>query len=180
MALRPARTIRDPDKRAYTRKSRRNMKKNYIKTTPHQHIHQFRMGKMQEDFDARIDLIAEQTYYHRDNAFEAARQTANRYIVKQTSGKYYMHVRVFPHHIIRENKMVSGAGADRIQKGMRRAFGKPTTKAALVKKGQALFTVYTYQNFVPVVLEGLRKASRKLSGNWRMVVSNATEGAVDG
>lgn len=161
--------MRDPDKVAYTRKSRRNMTKNYIKTTPHQHLHHFRMGKMLEDFDVVFNLVAKNTFYHRDNALEAARQTINRHLDKGTSGKYYVLIRVFPHHIIRENKMVSGAGADRIQKGMRRAFGKPTTKAALVEEGRPLFTIYTYKQFAPVVKEACRKASRKLSGSWKLV-----------
>ncbi len=169
MALRPARSIRDPDKRAYTRKSRRNMTKNYIKVDPHKHLHHLQVGKVLPDYEVAFHLVARQTFYHRDNALESARIAINRVMDKQTSGKYLLLIRVYPHHIIRENKMVSGAGADRIQKGMRRAFGKPTGRAALVREGQPIVTIYTYSQFREFALTGLRKASRKLSGNWKVV-----------
>jgi large subunit ribosomal protein L10e len=47
-------------------------------------------------------------------ALEAARICANKYIVK-TAGKeaFHLRVRVHPFHIIRINKMLSCAGADR-------------------------------------------------------------------
>jgi large subunit ribosomal protein L10e len=169
MALRPARTFRDPDKVPYTRKSRKNMSKNYVKTDPHQHLHQFRMGKI-GDYEVTINLIAQDTFYHRDNALEASRQAVVRTLEKKAAGKYYFVVLKYPHHIIRENKMVAGAGADRISKGMRLAFGKPTHKAALIKAGDKIFTVQTFKEYVDVVKEAFRKASRKLSGNWKVVI----------
>jgi len=48
---------------------------------------------------------------------------------------------MYPHHILRENKMLTGAGADRMQTGMSRAFGKSMGRAALVKPGQTLFII---------------------------------------
>ena len=45
----------------------------------------------------------------------------------------------FPHHIQRENKMLTGAGADRMQTGMQLSFGKPIAKSALLKKGSRVF-----------------------------------------
>lgn len=68
--------------------------------------------------------------------------------------------------------MVAGAGADRISKGMRRAFGKPTHKAALIRQGQPVFSVYTYKQFIPVVQEAYRKASKKLSGTWKILIKD--------
>ena len=86
-------------------------------------------------------------------------------------GNYYFVVRPYPHHIIRENKMVAGAGADRIQKGMRRSFGKPMDRAARLKKNQALFTVYVYKgkSSEAAVREAFRRARMKLSGVFVMV-----------
>jgi len=104
--------------------------------------------------------------YHRDNAIEAARQSMNKELEKGALEKYFMQVRVYPHHIVRENKMVAGAGADRIQKGMRGAFGKPMDRAALLKKGQTLFTVESYKSLDGCIRKALIKASRKLSGTW--------------
>ena len=47
----------------------------------------------------------------------------------------------YPHHIQRENKMLTGAGSDRMQTGMQLSFGKSIGKAALVKKGSKVFIV---------------------------------------
>ncbi|KAL8547256.1 hypothetical protein ACS0TY_006831 [Phlomoides rotata] len=38
---------------------------------------------------------------------------------------FHLRVRVHPFHVLRINKMLSCAGADRLQTGMRGAFGKP-------------------------------------------------------
>ena len=47
----------------------------------------------------------------------------------------------FPHHIQRENKMLTGAGADRMQTGMQLSFGKPMGKAAILKKNGRIFVI---------------------------------------
>ena len=58
-------------------------------------------------------------------ALEAARICANKYMVK-SCGKDGFHIRVqlHPFHVIRTNKMLSCTGADRLQTGMRGAFGQ--------------------------------------------------------
>ncbi len=168
MGLRPARTIRDVDKVPWTRWSRRVMKKSYIKAMPHKDLHHFMHGKWNDDYNACFHLIAKDDFYHRDNAIESARQAVVRYLEKNAAGKFMFLIRVYPHHIIRENKMVAGAGADRIQKGMRRAFGKPTDRAARVRPNQPIFTIYTYNEFEDVVKTALERAARKLSGRWKI------------
>jgi large subunit ribosomal protein L10e len=51
---------------------------------------------------------------------EAARIAANKYMVKN-AGKdsFHLRVRVHPFHVLRINKMLSCAGADRLQTGRR-------------------------------------------------------------
>ena len=49
-----------------------------------------------------------------------------------------MRVRAHPYHVTRINKMLSCAGADRLQTGMRHAFGKPNGLVARVRIGQPL------------------------------------------
>ena len=48
-----------------------------------------------------------------------------------------------PFHVLRINKMLSCAGADRLQTGMRGAFGKPTGLVARVNIGQILMSIRT-------------------------------------
>ena len=169
MGIRPARSFRDPDKVAWTRWSKKKQNKNYIKAMPHRHLTNFRMGNKDGDYNVVYHLVAKNTYYHRDNALEAARKAANGYLEKKISGKYYFIINVYPHHVIRENKMVAGAGADRIQQGMRRSFGKPTHVAALVEEGQKLFTIYANSENESEIHEAMKRAARKLSGSFKIV-----------
>ena len=77
------------------------------------------------------------------NSLEAARISANRYL-QRTTGKlgYRLKIRTYPHHIVRENPMATGAGADRVQSGMRGAFGKAVSSEALVRANQKIITAY--------------------------------------
>merc|ERR1719167_1682257 len=75
-------------------------------------------------------------------ALEAARICCNKYLV-QNCGKegFHIRVRVHPFHVLRINKMLSCAGADRLQTGMRGAYGKAHGTAARVRIGQILLSV---------------------------------------
>jgi len=170
MGLRPAHTIREPKKRPWTRFSK-NPTKSYIKTMPHADLHQFRMGVDKDDYDTTIELVAQKDIVLRDNAIESARQSANKQLEKNINGAYYFIVKPYPHHIIRENKMIAGAGADRLQKGMRRSFGRPTDRAAIIDKDKTVFSVRTYKQNVPIVMKAFELAKRKLSGKYKVVVA---------
>ena len=168
MGIRPAKTIRDPDKVPWTRFSRSKPRKSYIKAMPHADLHQFRMGAMKDDYDAEVGLTCQQAVILRDNSIESARMTSNKYLETHMSGNYYFVVKVYPHHVVRENKMISGAGADRLQKGMRRSFGRPMDRAARLGRGTELFVVYTYKANVDHVKKALTRAMRKLSGEYKI------------
>ena len=74
-------------------------------------------------------------------ALEAARIAANKYLTNK-AGKdaFHLRIRIHPFHVLRINKMLSCAGADRLQTGMRGAFGKPIGKAARVSIGTILMS----------------------------------------
>lgn len=74
-----------------------------------------------------------------------------------------MRVRVHPYHVIRINKMLSCAGADRLQTGMRGAYGKPYGTVARVEIGQVLLSVRCKDANRAVVIEALRRARYKVS-----------------
>ena len=63
----------------------------------------------------------------------------------KTTGKesFHLRVRVHPFHVVRINKMLSCAGADRLQTGMRGAWGKPNGSVARVNIGQILLSLRT-------------------------------------
>ncbi|MEW5996717.1 MAG: 50S ribosomal protein L16 [Candidatus Micrarchaeota archaeon] len=169
MGLRPARCIRTTKKRSWTRFSQSKPRKSYIKAMPHKDLNVYRMGAPRQDFNYTASLVADVPVVLRDNAIESARQSANKELESKAAGNYFFLVRVYPHEVLRENKMVAGAGADRIQKGMRQSFGKPTDRAARLGKGQALFTVSTYAANEEFVARAFRKATMKLSGRFRVV-----------
>jgi large subunit ribosomal protein L10e len=92
-------------------------------------------------------LVSDEYEQVSSEALEAARICANKYVVK-TAGKdsFHLRVRVHPFHVIRINKMLSCAGADRLQTGMRGAWGKPYGKVARVNIGQVLMSIRCRDN----------------------------------
>ena len=147
-------------KRAYTRKSKYK-KKAFIKSVPNIKVVKFDLGDLKRDFSGQVDLISKEKVQIRDNAIESARQVVVRKLGK--IGKpYHFKIRVFPHNVLRENKMLTGAGADRMQTGMQRSFGKATGSAAVLKVGQPIFTLYVEKADVNPVKTALKAAISKL------------------
>jgi len=105
-------------------------------------------------------------------ALEAARIAANKYMTKN-AGKdtFHLRVRVHPFHVLRINKMLSCAGADRLQTGMRGAFGKPQGVCARVAIGQILLSIRCKDNHSAQAQEALRRAKFKFPGRQKIVVS---------
>merc|ERR1712066_328601 len=105
-------------------------------------------------------------------ALEAARICANKYMIKM-AGKdaFHIRMRVHPFHIVRINKMLSCAGADRLQTGMRGAFGKPQGGVARVSIGQTLLSIRCKDQHEAVATEALRRAKFKFPGQQKIFTS---------
>jgi len=58
--------------------------------------------------------------------------------------------------------MLSCAGADRLQTGMRGAFGKPNGTVARVNIGQIILSLRTKDSLRPNALEALRRSQYKV------------------
>lgn len=67
--------------------------------------------------------------------------------------------------------MLSCAGADRLQSGMRRAYGKSYGKACRVKIGDPLVSIRCKKEHLKVMLEALRRGKNKLPGRQKIAVS---------
>lgn len=67
-----------------------------------------------DEFPFCVHLVSDEYEQLSSEALEAARICANKYVTK-TSGKdsFHLRVRVHPFHVLRINKMLSCAGADR-------------------------------------------------------------------
>jgi len=144
MALRKAGAYSKKYARPYTRKSKVKSK-SYIKTVPNSKIVKFRMGDIEgfqkNKFPIILNIKSREKIQIRDNSIEAARQFLNRHLVDNLGKDFYFEVKIYPHHILRENKMLTGAGSDRMQTGMAHSFGKTIGRAALVKQNQILFII---------------------------------------
>lgn len=170
MALRPARCYRW-DSPAYTRVAKR-LSDAYIVGVPKPKVTRFEFGNLKERFEVELSAVIDEDVQIRHNALEAARLAANRYLEMEL-GKtsYRLKVKVYPHHVMRENVMAKGAGADRIQKGMRQAFGKPIGTAARVRKGQAILSVYLQNDAKKIEIgkTALKRALTKLPGHKKRI-----------
>jgi len=144
MALRKAGAYTKKYARPYTRKSKVKQK-SYIKAVPNSKVVKLRMGDLEGFSKGKYPIIlgvySRDKAQIRDNAIESARQFLNRFLVEKIGKDFYFEVKIYPHHILRENKMLTGAGADRMQTGMALSFGKTMGRAAMVKKGQLLFLI---------------------------------------
>ncbi len=170
--LRPARTVRDISSQPWARYSQKKPKKNYIRALPHTSLLVFNMGADKENYDLKVTLNTTYPIQLRSNALEAARQIINKYLEVKIPGGYYFKVLVYPHNVIREHKMATGAGADRISQGMSHAFGKPIGLAARLIKGQPVFMIKTTKQNMPIIREAFSRARSKLSGNYKVVIAS--------
>ncbi len=170
MGLRPARCYRKVH-RAYTRQSQHKPRKSYIKGVPKHKISQFEMGK-KKDYSHKLYLITKNTTQIRHNAIESFRITAVQKIEKGLAkgSSFFMKIRIFPHHVLRENALATGAGADRFQQGMRASFGKPISTAAQVKVGQTLVELQVNKNNIQIAKKALKSGAYKLPVQTRIIV----------
>ena len=138
------------------------VRKEYLPGAPNPKIAKFSLGNAKGDYDYKLQLIAKARCQIRHNALEAARVAANKKLAKIGEDRYFLQVKVYPHVILRENKMIATAGADRLQEGMRKAYGKPVGLAARVDDGTVLLEVSVYANDVEAAKEALKGAASKL------------------
>jgi large subunit ribosomal protein L10e len=132
------------------------------------------MGDTKSSFDYKVSLVVQAPIQIRHNALEAARVAANK-VLFDTLGEtgYIVRLRPYPHIVLRENRMIATAGADRLQEGMRRAFGKPTSRAARMRAGQPILDLYVNQSYVDLAKEALKVSSSKLGATCRVVVERS-------
>jgi len=172
MSDKPASMYREISKPAYTRRE-------YITGIPGSKVAQYNMGDEEtdpDDYPVQISLITEEEVQIRHGSLEAARLSANRHLIQELGeDNYRMVLRKFPHHVIRENKQATGAGADRVSDGMRQAFGKVVGTAARIQAGERIFTAWCEVDQAPAVKEAFRRAYNKISPPCRIDVERGQD-----
>lgn len=168
MGRRPARCYRYCKNKPYP-KSRFN------RGVPDAKIRIFDLGRKKalvDEFPLCVHLVSDEYEQLSSEALEAGRICANKYLVKNC-GKdaFHIRMRVHPFHVVRINKMLSCAGADRLQTGMRGAFGKPQGTVARVHIGQPIMSIRANDKNRAAVIESLRRAKFKYPGRQKIFVS---------
>lgn len=129
------------------------------------------MGDSKAKYEHKVSLLAGNTVQIRHNALEAARVSANKVLAEKLGETgYLLNLCVYPHVILRENRMIATAGADRLQEGMRRAFGKPSGRAARVKADQAILSICVNKDAVEHAKKALAISAGKLPTPCRIAV----------
>ena len=168
MGRRPARCYRYQKNKPYP-------KSRYNRGVPDPKIRLYDGGKKKSqwtDFPCCVHLVSKEKEMISSESLESARIAANKYMVTQ-AGKEGFHIRIRPHpwHTVRINKMLSCAGADRLQQGMRHAFGKGYLKAARVEIGQVLMSIRTLPKNMEHAEKALRYSRFKFAGRQTVFVS---------
>ena len=149
---------RDGNGQVFTRKK-------YIKGKPNIKIAKFQGGK-RGTYQYCVQLCMNEKIQLRHMAIESTRLAANK-TLEHTTGEsgYYSRLRIYPHNLLRENKQIATAGADRISEGMRRSWGKAVSLAARVKQGQVIMELYVNGDaHMEAAKKSLKAACVKLPG----------------
>ena len=164
----------------FTRVSKRRTKA-YVKTVPAQKIVKFTMGKVPlskaDKVPHVLTVVSTEKVQLRHNALEATRQFINKKLDKELNGQYIFKIIPFPHHIQRENKMLTGAGADRMQTGMQLSYGKSMGKAAILKENSKIYIIYLPNpKAVAFARKIIKQVKPKLPGKIKVLYKDNSQG----
>ena len=147
----------------------------YCRGVPESKIRIFDVGHKKAPVDLFpfvAHLVSDEKSQISSEALEACRVAVNKHLTK-TIGKdaYHIRIRAHPYHVLRANKMLSCAGADRLSSGMRHSYGKPIGVAARVDIGQILLSVRAKDTSEAHVVEAIRRGKFKFAGRQKILKS---------
>merc|ERR1712106_133868 len=168
MGRRPARCYRYCKNKPYP-------KSRFCRGVPDPKIRIYDLGSKKASvltFPAHVVMVSDELEQLSSEALKAARICANKYMTKNIGKEnFHLRIRCHPYHVNRINKMLSCAGADRLQTGMRGAYGKPQGLVARVRIGQPLLSVRMKPQHIPAAQEALRRAKFKFPGRQKIFIS---------
>merc|ERR1712106_719087 len=168
MGRRPSRWYRYQKNKPY-------IKSRYCRGVPESKIKIFDVGNKKAAVDLFpfvAHLVCDEKQQISSEALEACRVAVNKHLTKMI-GKdaYHIRIRAHPFHVLRANKMLSCAGADRLSSGMRHSYGKPIGVAARVDIGQILLSVRAKDVNEVHVIEAIRRGKFKFAGRQKILKS---------
>ena len=174
MARRPWSCYKQIKRPAYQKKRSRSHRKEFVRGGPDSVLRMYDTGNRKRQLDEwelsiGIRIMKDVQLSHR--TLEAIRTSLNRNLQKRIGRESFM-IRIRPHpwQMIRENKMMAFAGADRLQSGMRNSFGRVIGRAARVHANQTIVEVFCDFANKDVIAKALKTAAYKLGAKNRLVV----------
>ena len=168
MGRRPARCYRYQKNKPY-------IKSRYCRGVPESKIRIYDVGAKAANVDLFpyvAHLVCDEKQQISSEALEACRVAINKYLGKHIGkDNYHIRIRAHPYHVLRANKMLSCAGADRLSSGMRHSYGKPIGVAARVSIGQILLSVRAKDQQEKFGLEAIRRGKFKFAGRQQILKS---------
>jgi len=170
MGRRPSRCYRYQKNKPY-------IKSRYLRGVPDPKLQIYDIGSKTAgvgQFPMCIHLVSDELQQLSSECLEAARIAVNKYMVKSCGKEaFHMRVRTHPFHVLRTNKMLSCAGADRLSQGMRHAFGKAMGLASRINIGQIIFSIRINDKHEKQAIEAFRRCKHKFAGRQYIEVSSA-------
>jgi len=151
-----------------TRRSKKQQK-SYVKTIPPQKIVKFNMGNIKSfvegEYKIKVEISSAENIQIRDCALEAVRQSLHKDLAKILPKSYFLRCNVYPHNILRNNRIFSGGSkGERVQTGMKHSFGSSEGRAAVIKGGKSIFTIYfNGEEHLPNLRKFIKKVTPKLA-----------------
>ncbi|MFB6193168.1 MAG: 50S ribosomal protein L16 [Candidatus Nanohaloarchaea archaeon] len=171
MGDRPARIYREHPGQPYTRQSQKKSD-NYVKGAPAPRVTQYEQGAKKEEFPKALELRVEEECQIRSEALESGRVAANSYLSKVLDPEedYFLKILPYPHHVLRYHPLAGIAQADRYYEGMRKPFGRPIGRSALVDEDQEIIRVEVGEEDVDEARKALERAGDKMPVSCRVRV----------
>lgn len=159
--------------RAYTRMR-------YVKRLPQSKIRKFAHGDPSSDYGYELRLVATSSFQVLSRALESARISALAQLrtgIPVEKGNYFFEVVPYPHQIVRRHAMASVRKAERLQKGMRLAFGKPHARAAIIKTGDTMLRLRVNGDGLDTAKYAMKIAKLKLPSMTKIVIEKVEKAA---
>lgn len=175
MGDRPASIYREKPNQPYTRQSQKKSD-NFIKGAPAPRVTQYEMGvkkdEEKEKFDASVVLKVEEGCGIQSEALEAGRIAITSHMNKVLDPEvdYFAKVLPYPHHVLRYHPLAGIAQADRYYEGMRKPFGRPIGRAALVDDDQVIYRIRLMKGDVKEARKALERATHKMPVSCRVLI----------
>lgn len=171
MGDRPARIYREQPNQPYTRQSQKK-NDNFVKGAPAPRVTQYEMGVRNGEFESEAVLKVDEDVNIRSEALEAGRIAANSHLSKVLDPEedYFLKILPYPHHVLRYHPLAGVAQADRYYEGMRRPFGRPIGRSAIVDDGQVVYRIEVDEGDIQEAKKALERAKHKMPVKCRIKV----------